>query len=121
MPGPPRQTVLRVAVVAVALALGFATRLESRPGAGATRAAPGGTESILLVEDDRAVRTFVARTLAEAGYTVHEAGAGSARWRSPRATEPSTSSSRTCECRGSRVASLPTGLPPCGPACGSSS
>ncbi len=76
MPGPPRQTVLRVAVVAVALALGFATRLESRPGAGATRAAPGGTESILLVEDDRAVRTFVARTLAEAGYTVHEAGSG---------------------------------------------
>jgi signal transduction histidine kinase/ActR/RegA family two-component response regulator len=32
--------------------------------------APGGAETILLAEDDEAVRTLAVRTLAEAGYTV---------------------------------------------------
>ncbi|MFW6205616.1 MAG: PAS domain S-box protein, partial [Gemmatimonadota bacterium] len=37
---------------------------------------PGGTESILLVEDDDAVRTLAARVLERAGYTVHTARDG---------------------------------------------
>ena len=35
-----------------------------------------GTASILLVEDEEAVRAFGARALASRGYTVHEAGSG---------------------------------------------
>jgi two-component system, cell cycle sensor histidine kinase and response regulator CckA len=36
-----------------------------------------GSASILLVEDEEAVRAFAARALASRGYTVHEAGSGS--------------------------------------------
>lgn len=35
-----------------------------------------GSASILLVEDEEAVRAFAARALASRGYTVHEAGSG---------------------------------------------
>lgn len=35
--------------------------------------APGGTEAVLLIEDERALRALVAETLQRAGYTVLEA------------------------------------------------
>jgi CheY-like chemotaxis protein len=70
---PGHGAAFRVHLPAVAAPL---AGLETRPAGPATRAAPGGTESILVVEDDRAVRTFVARTLAAAGYAVHEAASG---------------------------------------------
>ncbi len=37
---------------------------------------PGGSETVLVVEDDRAVRAFAVRTLADAGYAILEAGSG---------------------------------------------
>ena len=39
-------------------------------------AAPGGTESILLVEDERVIRDLTRHFLADAGYTVLDAGNG---------------------------------------------
>ncbi len=45
-------------------------------GVAATGGAPGGTEAVLVVEDDRAVRAFAVRTLTDAGYAVLEAGSG---------------------------------------------
>ena len=38
--------------------------------------APGGTETILLVEDDESVRSFTSRLLGKYGYRVHEAASG---------------------------------------------
>ncbi|MDB5048779.1 MAG: domain S-box protein [Fibrobacteres bacterium] len=44
------------------------------PAAATLEATPGGKESVLLVEDEEPVRTFVKRALELLGYTVHETG-----------------------------------------------
>jgi len=46
------------------------------PADGDVRKAPRGTETILLVEDEQALRTFVSRVLRELGYNVIEAPDG---------------------------------------------
>jgi signal transduction histidine kinase/ActR/RegA family two-component response regulator len=50
-------------------------RTQDRPSADALSAAgcTGGSEAVLLVEDDATVRSLCERILAEAGYRVHEA------------------------------------------------
>lgn len=55
--------------------------LDTRPATGESAApagpsAIGGDERILLVEDEPQVRALTARILAQAGYSVHEAGDG---------------------------------------------
>ncbi|HET7039892.1 MAG TPA: response regulator [Gemmatimonadales bacterium] len=44
------------------------------PAAGADAPVRGGTESVLVVEDDPSVRAFMARVLRQMGYTIYEAG-----------------------------------------------
>jgi two-component system, cell cycle sensor histidine kinase and response regulator CckA len=70
---PGHGAAFRVHIPAVAAP---ATRLEGHPEGAARRTASGGTEAVLVVEDDRAVRAFVVRTLVDAGYAVDEAGSG---------------------------------------------
>src|SRR2546425_258429 len=50
--------------------------LEHRAAAPAVRETPRGTETVLLVEDDDAVRTLTRKMLAAHGYTVLAAGGG---------------------------------------------
>jgi CheY-like chemotaxis protein len=47
-----------------------------RPPGSAAPAGPGGTETILLVEDDQAVRALTRRVLERYGYTVIDTGDG---------------------------------------------
>ncbi len=49
---------------------------EERIAARKTTSTPTGSESILIVEDDRAVRKMVSKTLKRLGYTVYEARTG---------------------------------------------
>jgi hypothetical protein len=49
---------------------------SQRPSAEASVAATGGAETILVAEDDDAVRAWVCRSLRELGYTVLEARDG---------------------------------------------
>jgi PAS domain S-box-containing protein len=51
-------------------------RAESMPGAAAGAEPPGGSETILLVEDDPAVRGLTYEVLAESGYRVLQAASG---------------------------------------------
>ncbi|HWQ93165.1 MAG TPA: ATP-binding protein, partial [Clostridia bacterium] len=69
-----RGTQVRVFVPQMAAAAG---RTESP---GATAEVPGGTEAVLLVEDDEAVREVTRRVLESAGYQVHCARNGSQAW-----------------------------------------
>jgi CheY-like chemotaxis protein len=68
---PGRGTTFRIYLPRVA---------EDRPAAGAetpaARPSSSGTETILLVEDEPAVRSFARRTLEEQGYIVLEAASG---------------------------------------------
>jgi CheY-like chemotaxis protein len=68
---PGRGTTFRIYLPRVA---------EDRPAAGAetpaARPSSSGTETILLVEDEPAVRSFARRTLEEQGYFVLEAASG---------------------------------------------
>ncbi len=52
--------------------------VEQPAGAEANRRVRSGSETVLLVEDDAAVRTMVRRVLLEHGYRVHEASDGAA-------------------------------------------
>ena len=54
----------------------FTLSTESRPQDVPSAEAKGGSEAILLVEDDANLRTLVARVLKRAGYKVHVAGSG---------------------------------------------
>ena len=50
----------------------------SAPSTPITEASPSGRESVLLVEDEEPVRTFIRRALEMLGYAVHEASGGDA-------------------------------------------
>ena len=54
----------------------FVLAAEERPPELAATEAVGGSESILLVEDDANLRALVARVLTRRGYSVHVAGSG---------------------------------------------
>ena len=58
----------------VRLFLPIAEQARVRVPAPAEGAVPGGDETILMVEDDDAVRAIGARFLRQLGYRVHEAG-----------------------------------------------
>jgi PAS domain S-box-containing protein len=54
----------------------FILKTEDRPHDVVETEPSGGSESILLVEDDSTLRALVARVLKRRGYTVHVAGSG---------------------------------------------
>jgi two-component system cell cycle sensor histidine kinase/response regulator CckA len=56
----------------------LATEVQHETADAAARGLPGGTESILLVEDDPAVRRLTRASLEHCGYRVHEAESATA-------------------------------------------
>ena len=52
--------------------------MDARPGAGPpdTQVVPGGRETILVVEDERPLRSLVTNVLIQSKYTVLEASSG---------------------------------------------
>ena len=84
--------------------------------------APCGTETILLAEDEPALRTLTARMLTNHGYTVIPAESPERALRSqPTLNSGSTSSSPTSSCRRSTVTSSPSRSRPGTPTSESSS
>src|SRR5713101_6704009 len=57
----------------------YLPRVQEAPAAGEPRAQPSpsrGSETVLVVEDDDAIRTLICEVLEKLGYAIHKAGSG---------------------------------------------